>query len=151
MCHLERIKWILAKYRVLEFTESHLSLQNVQLSFILGKYVCLYMHICIFVCIYIHTHTHTLASLVAQKIKVSARNVRDLGLIPELGRSPEEGNSYLLQYSCLENPHGQRSLAGYSLWGHKSWTWLSAFPFHIHIHTVYRHIRQLIWQIIKCI
>ena len=24
-----------------------------------------------------------------------------------------------LQYSCLENPHGQRSLAGYSLWGHK--------------------------------
>ena len=24
-----------------------------------------------------------------------------------------------LQYSCLENPHGQRSLAGYSPWGHK--------------------------------
>ena len=24
-----------------------------------------------------------------------------------------------LQYSCLENPHGQRSLAGCSLWGHK--------------------------------
>ena len=27
------------------------------------------------------------------------------------------GNS--LQYSCLEHPHGQRSLAGYSPWGHK--------------------------------
>ena len=26
------------------------------------------------------------------------------------------------QYSCLENPHGQRSLAGYSQWGTKSWT-----------------------------
>ena len=24
-----------------------------------------------------------------------------------------------LQYSCLENPHGQRSLVGYSPWGHK--------------------------------
>ena len=24
-----------------------------------------------------------------------------------------------LQYSCLENPHGQRSLAGYSPWGCK--------------------------------
>ena len=24
-----------------------------------------------------------------------------------------------VQYSCLENPHGQRSLVGYSLWGHK--------------------------------
>ena len=29
----------------------------------------------------------------------------------------EEGNS--LQYSCLENPHGQRSLVGYSPWGCK--------------------------------
>ena len=29
----------------------------------------------------------------------------------------EDGNP--LQYSCLENPHGQRSLAGYSPWGHK--------------------------------
>ena len=27
---------------------------------------------------------------------------------------PGEGNGYPLQYSCLENPHGQRSLAGYS-------------------------------------
>ena len=28
----------------------------------------------------------------------------DVGLIPELGRSPGEGNSNPLQYSCLENP-----------------------------------------------
>ena len=27
----------------------------------------------------------------------------DLGLIPELGRSPGEGNGNPLQYSCLEN------------------------------------------------
>ena len=39
--------------------------------------------------------------------------------IPGLGRSPGEGHSNPLQYSCLENPHGQRSLVGYSPWGHK--------------------------------
>ena len=38
------------------------------------------------------------------------------------GRSPGEGNGNPLQYSCLENPHGHRSLAGYSPWGHKSQT-----------------------------
>ena len=36
--------------------------------------------------------------------KASAYNVGDPGLIPELGRSPREGNGSLLQYSCLENP-----------------------------------------------
>ena len=36
--------------------------------------------------------------------KESACNAGDLGLIPRLGRAPGEGNGYLLQYSCLENP-----------------------------------------------
>ena len=31
-------------------------------------------------------------------------DVRDMGSIPGLGRSPGEGNGYPLQYSCLENP-----------------------------------------------
>ena len=35
--------------------------------------------------------------------KESAFNSGDLGSIPELGRSPEEGKGYLLQYSGLEN------------------------------------------------
>ena len=39
--------------------------------------------------------------------------------IPGLGRSPGGGYGNPLQYSCLENPHGQRSLVGYSPWGHK--------------------------------
>ena len=39
--------------------------------------------------------------------KASVYNVRDLGLIPGLGRFPGEGNGNPLQYSCLENPmHG---------------------------------------------
>ena len=41
----------------------------------------------------------------------------DLGSIPGLGRSSGGGHGKLLQYSCLENPHGQRSLVGYSPWG----------------------------------
>ena len=46
--------------------------------------------------------------------KESTCNVADLSLIPGLARSPREGHGNPLQYSYLENPHGQRSLAGYS-------------------------------------
>ena len=35
--------------------------------------------------------------------KESACNARDQGSIPMSGRSPGEGNGYLLLYSCLEN------------------------------------------------
>ena len=41
-------------------------------------------------------------------------NMGDLGLSIGLGRSPGRGRGNPLQYSCLENPHRQRSLAGYS-------------------------------------
>ena len=60
------------------------------------------------------------ASLVAQLVKQSACHVGDLGLIPGLGRSPGGGgHGNPPQYSYLENPHGQRSLAVYSPWGWK--------------------------------
>ena len=56
--------------------------------------------------------------------KESACDSGDLGLIPESGRSPGEGNGNLLQYSGLENSvdcivHGVP----------KSQTWLRDFPF----------------------
>ena len=51
--------------------------------------------------------------------KESTCNVGDLGLILELGRSPGGRHGNRLKYSCLENPHGQRSLAGYSPLDHK--------------------------------
>ena len=51
--------------------------------------------------------------------KEAACNVGDLDSIPGLGRSPGGGHVNPLQYSCLENPHGQRSLAGYTPWGCK--------------------------------
>ena len=43
--------------------------------------------------------------------KESACNARDPDSIPGLRRSPGGGHDNPLQYSCLENPHGQRSLA----------------------------------------
>ena len=49
----------------------------------------------------------------------NAGDVRDVGLISGLGRSPGGGYGSPLQYSYLENPHGQRSLGSYSPWGCK--------------------------------
>ena len=51
--------------------------------------------------------------------KESARNAEEPGSIPESGRCPGEDNGNPVQYACLENPHGQRNLAGYSPWTHK--------------------------------
>ena len=51
--------------------------------------------------------------------KESTFNVGDLGSIPRLRRSPGGRHGNPLQDSCLENPHGQRSLAAYSPWGHR--------------------------------
>ena len=60
-----------------------------------------------------------MAFLVAQMVKNLPATGGDVGSVPGLGRSPAEGNDNPLQYSYLENPHGQRSLVGYSPWGHK--------------------------------
>ena len=52
-------------------------------------------------------------------VKNMPANAGDLGSIPGLGRSPGGGHGNPLQYSCLGNPHGQRSLEGYSPRGRK--------------------------------
>ena len=49
----------------------------------------------------------------------SACNAGDLGLTLGSGRAPGGGHGNPLQYSCLEHPHGQRSLEDCSLWGCK--------------------------------
>ena len=53
-------------------------------------------------------------------VKNPPANAGDRGSIPGSGRSPGRGNGNPLQYSCLENPRGQRSLAGYGPWGLKA-------------------------------
>ena len=52
-------------------------------------------------------------------VKNPPANAGDTGSTPGLGRSPGGRNGNPLQYSHLENPHGQRCLAGYSPWDHK--------------------------------
>ena len=71
-------------------------------------------HVC--VCMNIYLHMGFPGGSVG---KESACNVRDLGSIPGLGRSLGGGHGNPPQYSCLENPHGQRSLVGYSPWCHR--------------------------------
>ena len=51
--------------------------------------------------------------------KESTCHAGDPGLIPGSGRSPGGGHGNQLQYSCLENLHGQKSLVAYSPWGCK--------------------------------
>ena len=51
--------------------------------------------------------------------KESACNSGELGLIPGWEDPLEEGIGNPLQYSCLENPHEQRSLVGHSPQGWK--------------------------------
>ena len=41
---------------------------------------------------------------------VNAGDIKDTGSIPGSGRSSTGGHGNPLQYSCLENPYGQRSL-----------------------------------------
>ena len=55
---------------------------------------------------------------VAQVVKnppANAGDMRDVGSVLGLGRSPRERQGNRLQYSYLENTHGLGSLAGYSL------------------------------------
>ena len=60
------------------------------------------------------------AALVVKNLPASAGDLREVGLIPESGRSPGEGNGNPLQYSCLEN--SMERGAGYSPWGLKGRT-----------------------------
>ena len=60
-------------------------------------------------------------ALVVKNPPANTGDIRDAGLIPGSERSPGGRHGNPLQYSCLENPHGQRSLAGYCPWSHKEW------------------------------
>ena len=51
--------------------------------------------------------------------KESTHNAGDSGLILGSGRFPGGGPANPFQYSCLENPHGQKSLASHSPQGHR--------------------------------
>ena len=48
-----------------------------------------------------------------------AQTVKNLPAVQETWEDPLEQNMETHSSSCLENPHGQGSLAGYSPWGHR--------------------------------
>ena len=54
-----------------------------------------------------------------KNLPANAGAAGNTGLIPESGRSSGVGNSSPLQFFLPGESHGQRSLAGYSPWGHK--------------------------------
>ena len=75
--------------------------------------------------------------------KESTCNTGDLGSIPGLGISPGGENGNPLQYSCLENLHGQLNLAGYSLCGCKE----SDMPERLSTaHTPFQTIKSELWS-----
>ena len=49
-----------------------------------------------------------------KNLPANEADIRDTISIAESGISPGGGHGNPLHYSCLENPHGQRILAGYS-------------------------------------
>ena len=53
-------------------------------------------------------------ALVVKNPLANARDIRDVGSVPELGRSPRGGYGNPLQYPWPGESHGQRSLVGYS-------------------------------------
>ena len=59
----------------------------------------MYIYICVCVCVCVCVWDFPDGSVG----KESVYNAGVSGLIPRLGRSPREGNGYLLQYSWLEN------------------------------------------------
>ena len=80
--------------------------------------------------VFFHLVLTSLLGSVGSDGKEFTCNVEDLALSPGLGRSLGEGHVNQLQYSSLEDSHGQRSLAGYSPWGCKrldTIEWLSTW------------------------
>ena len=61
-------------------------------------------------------------ALVVNNLTASAGDIRDLGLIPGLGRSPAEGHSNPLQYSSLENSMDRGAWQATVYRVAKSWT-----------------------------
>ena len=57
--------------------------------------------------------------LVVKNLSANAKDIRDVGLLPELGRSPRRGRGNPTLGFLLGESHGQRSLVGYSPWGCK--------------------------------
>ena len=61
------------------------------------------MHIYIYIYIFIYLYTHIGFPSGKKNFPVNARDARDMGSIPDSGRSPGIRSGNPLQHSCLEN------------------------------------------------
>ena len=76
--------------------------------------IYIYTHMCVCVCVCVFNWS----SLTAQLLRICLQCQRP-GFDPWVGKIPWRRTCNPLQYSCLKNPHRQRSLVGYSPWSHK--------------------------------
>ena len=74
----------------------------------------------------------------------SACNAGDLGSAPGSGRTPGGVHGNPLQYSCLENPHCQWSLVGYSVCSSKEFELTERLS--THTHQILEYLAPPIWQ-----
>ena len=61
----------------------------------------------------------------SKELPATHRDLRDVGLIPESGKSPRGDHGNPLQYSCLENPMDRGAWRATAHWVAKSQTQLS--------------------------
>ena len=86
---------------------------NIQVLFFWTLFLWLEFY-SVFNCLFLWAFGASQVELVAKNTPANAGDIRNVGLIPVSGRSPRRGRGNLFQYSCLENPHGQRSPMVYS-------------------------------------
>ena len=82
-------------------------------------------------------------ALVGKNPPASAGDIRDMGSVPGLGRSPGGGHGNPLQNSCLENPMDRGAWWATVHWVTKNQTWLKPL-------STYDHIVRTYYLICKC-
>ena len=80
-----------------------------------------------------------------KNLHANAGDIRDVGLIPESGRSPGGGHGNPLQYSCLEDHMIRGSLWAIVHTVAQSWT---QFDPHIHMIITAQRLKREIWKYI---
>ena len=82
--------------------------------------------------------------------KEPACNAKDSGSNPGQEGSPGKGNGNALQYSCLENPHEQRSLAGCSPLGYRvGHKWATKYSTSVTRDIYFKEIVRPYWKLMK--
>ena len=78
-----------------------------------------------------------MVALVVKNLPANAGDIRDMGLISGLGRSPGEKHGNPVQYSCLENPMDTGAWWATVHGVTKSWTLLKQLSTHTHSDWIY--------------